>query len=160
MHAACVFQPTCCCCALHGAVFARLAQSLHHIRPMGAAACQSAGLLCCAGGDLYEELKRSGGQMKEKRTSRDVLQPCLSALAYLHTKVCRTGACADLMGAARLGKSLPVWPLVRLHTKACHRWMCWLRGRSKRKRVPVRRGPPSHQCALHMHVLSRQVQQQ
>ena len=70
-----------------------LTQSLQHICPVGAAACQSARLLCCAGGDLYEELKRSGGQMKEKRTSRDVLQPCLSALAYLHTKVCCTCTC-------------------------------------------------------------------
>ena len=86
MHAACVLKS--CCCALHGVVFAILAQSLHHICPMGAAARQLTRCLCCAGGDLYEELKRSGGQMKEKRTSRDVLQPCLSALAYLHTKVC------------------------------------------------------------------------
>ncbi|KAK9815326.1 hypothetical protein WJX72_001838 [[Myrmecia] bisecta] len=39
-----------------------------------------------AGGDLYEELKRSGGQLKERRTAREVLQPSLSALNYLHSK--------------------------------------------------------------------------
>ncbi|BDA48789.1 probable Aurora kinase A at N-terminal half [Coccomyxa sp. Obi] len=38
------------------------------------------------GGDLYEELKRHGGQLSEERVARDVIQPCLSALAYLHRK--------------------------------------------------------------------------
>ena len=40
-----------------------------------------------AGGDLYEELKRHGGQLTEERVARDVIRPCLSALAYLHRKV-------------------------------------------------------------------------
>ncbi|KAK9861181.1 hypothetical protein WJX84_005607 [Apatococcus fuscideae] len=37
------------------------------------------------GGDLYEELKRLGGQLKERRVARDIIQPCLSALAYMHS---------------------------------------------------------------------------
>lgn len=40
-----------------------------------------------AGGDLYEELKRHGGQLSEERVARDVIRPCLAALAYLHRKV-------------------------------------------------------------------------
>ncbi|CAL8463348.1 g2882 [Coccomyxa elongata] len=38
------------------------------------------------GGDLYEELKRHGGQLSEERVAMDVIRPCLSALAYLHRK--------------------------------------------------------------------------
>ncbi|KAK9834350.1 hypothetical protein WJX84_004182, partial [Apatococcus fuscideae] len=37
------------------------------------------------GGDLYEELKRSGGQLKERRVAQDIIQPCLSALSYMHS---------------------------------------------------------------------------
>jgi hypothetical protein len=40
-----------------------------------------------AGGDLYEELKRHGGHLSEERVARDIIQPCLFALAYLHQKV-------------------------------------------------------------------------
>ena len=40
-----------------------------------------------AGGDLYEALKLSGGQISERRAVRDVIRPCLSALIYLHAKV-------------------------------------------------------------------------
>ena len=40
------------------------------------------------GGDLYEELKRCGGHMPEGRVAGDVIRPCLSALSYLHAKVC------------------------------------------------------------------------
>lgn len=43
---------------------------------------------CVAGGDLYEELKRSGGQLKERRVAQDIIQPCLSALFYMHSLVC------------------------------------------------------------------------
>ncbi|KAK9839488.1 hypothetical protein WJX81_005063 [Elliptochloris bilobata] len=39
-----------------------------------------------AGGDLYEALKHSGGQISERRAVRDVIRPCLSALIYLHSK--------------------------------------------------------------------------
>lgn len=44
-------------------------------------------LAVAAGGDLYAELKRCGGRMDEKRVAADVIQPCLSALSYLHAKV-------------------------------------------------------------------------
>lgn len=43
--------------------------------------------LCITGGDLYEELKRSGGQLKERRVAQDIIQPCLSALSYMHSMV-------------------------------------------------------------------------
>jgi hypothetical protein len=45
---------------------------------------------CCVqwtGGDLYEELKRLGGQFPEGRTAGAVLAPCLEGLAYLHAQV-------------------------------------------------------------------------
>ncbi len=81
---------------------------------MGAAACS---LACCAGtplvrvqgdttrlragGDLYEALKHSGGQVSERRAVRDVIRPCLSALIYLHAKV------APAAPATRLSASAP-----------------------------------------------------
>ncbi len=40
-----------------------------------------------SGGDLYEELKRCGGQLKERRVARDIIEPCLSALSYMHSSV-------------------------------------------------------------------------
>ena len=49
--------------------------------------------LHCAGGDLYEALKLSGGQISERRAVRDVLRPCLSALIYLHAKVAMLPGC-------------------------------------------------------------------
>ncbi len=39
-----------------------------------------------AGGDLFEDLKRCGGQYKERHVARNVLPPFLSALHYLHSK--------------------------------------------------------------------------
>jgi hypothetical protein len=39
------------------------------------------------GGDLFEDLKRNNGQMKEKYAVRDVIVPFLNALQYLHGKV-------------------------------------------------------------------------
>ena len=36
------------------------------------------------GGDLYEELKRSGGAMAEARVAACVVAPCLAAVHYLH----------------------------------------------------------------------------
>lgn len=36
------------------------------------------------GGDLFEDLKRNGGQIKEKYAVRDVIVPFLNALQYLH----------------------------------------------------------------------------
>ncbi|KAL3131330.1 hypothetical protein ABBQ38_000618 [Trebouxia sp. C0009 RCD-2024] len=38
------------------------------------------------GGDLYEELKKTGGRFAEARTAADVLRPCISALMYLHSQ--------------------------------------------------------------------------
>ncbi len=38
-------------------------------------------------GDLFEDLKKGGGQMKEKYAARDVIVPFLSALSYLHAQV-------------------------------------------------------------------------
>jgi len=38
-------------------------------------------------GDLFEELRRNGGLVKEKYAVRDVLAPFLNALCYLHAKV-------------------------------------------------------------------------
>ncbi len=38
-------------------------------------------------GDLFEDLKKGGGQLKEKYAARDVIVPFLSALAYLHSQV-------------------------------------------------------------------------
>uniref|UniRef100_A0A7S3VNV4 Protein kinase domain-containing protein n=1 Tax=Dunaliella tertiolecta TaxID=3047 RepID=A0A7S3VNV4_DUNTE len=38
------------------------------------------------GGDLFEDLKKHGGQIKEKYVIRDVIVPFLSALQYLHDK--------------------------------------------------------------------------
>ena len=55
-----------------------------------------------AGGDLYEELKRSGGQLKECRVALDIIQPCLSALSYMHSMVSPQLRLAP----ARLGWSL------------------------------------------------------
>ncbi|KAG2490371.1 hypothetical protein HYH03_011173 [Edaphochlamys debaryana] len=37
-------------------------------------------------GDLFEDLKKGGGQLKEKYAVRDVIVPFLSALAYLHSQ--------------------------------------------------------------------------
>ncbi|GLI64198.1 hypothetical protein VaNZ11_007390 [Volvox africanus] len=37
-------------------------------------------------GDLFEDLKKGGGQLKEKYAVRDVIVPFLSALAYLHNQ--------------------------------------------------------------------------
>ena len=37
-------------------------------------------------GDLFEDLKKGGGQMKEKNAARDVIAPFLSALVYLHAQ--------------------------------------------------------------------------
>ncbi|PRW57075.1 aurora other [Chlorella sorokiniana] len=39
-----------------------------------------------AGGDLYEDLKRSGGQHRERVVAGDLLPPFMSALAYMHTR--------------------------------------------------------------------------
>ncbi|KAG2429677.1 hypothetical protein HYH02_014015 [Chlamydomonas schloesseri] len=36
-------------------------------------------------GDLFEDLKKGGGQLKEKYAVRDVIVPFLSALSYLHS---------------------------------------------------------------------------
>ncbi|KAL4424485.1 hypothetical protein ABPG77_006794 [Micractinium sp. CCAP 211/92] len=36
------------------------------------------------GGDLYEDLKRAGGQMRERMVAREVLPPFLAALAFMH----------------------------------------------------------------------------
>eukprot|EP00798_Chlamydomonas_sp_ICE-L_P005086 gene5086-34884_t len=36
-------------------------------------------------GDLFEDLKRNGGQLKEKQAVRDVIAPFLSAISYLHS---------------------------------------------------------------------------
>jgi aurora kinase len=38
------------------------------------------------GGDLYEDLKRAGGQYKERHVARDILPPFLAALQYLHAR--------------------------------------------------------------------------
>ncbi len=38
-------------------------------------------------GDLFEDLKKGGGQLKEKYAVRDVIVPFLSALSYLHSQV-------------------------------------------------------------------------
>lgn len=38
-------------------------------------------------GDLFEDLKKGGGQLKEKYAVRDVIVPFLSALSYLHGMV-------------------------------------------------------------------------
>ena len=40
------------------------------------------------GGDLFEDLKKHGGQIKEKYVIRDIVVPFLSALEYLHSQVC------------------------------------------------------------------------
>jgi aurora kinase len=39
-----------------------------------------------AGGDLYGLLRRSGGRLGEQQAVGLVLQPFLSALAYMHSK--------------------------------------------------------------------------
>ena len=39
------------------------------------------------GGDLFEDLKRSGGQMKERQAVRDLIGPFLSSLVYMHARV-------------------------------------------------------------------------
>lgn len=39
------------------------------------------------GGDLFEDLKKGGGQMKEGPTATNILIPFLSSLAYLHGMV-------------------------------------------------------------------------
>ena len=36
---------------------------------------------------MFEDLKKHGGQIKEKYVIRDVVVPFLSALSYLHGKV-------------------------------------------------------------------------
>lgn len=38
-------------------------------------------------GDLFEDLKRNGGQIKEKYAVRDIIVPFLNALQYLHSLV-------------------------------------------------------------------------
>lgn len=38
-------------------------------------------------GDLFEDLKRHGGQLKERQAAREVVGPFLNALAYMHVKV-------------------------------------------------------------------------
>ena len=44
-------------------------------------------------GDLFEDLKKGGGQIKEKQAVRDVVTPFLSALIYLHAQVCGWQSC-------------------------------------------------------------------
>jgi hypothetical protein len=39
------------------------------------------------GGDLFEDLKKNGGQLKEKHAVRDVIAPFLNALDYMHGMV-------------------------------------------------------------------------
>ncbi|KAI7842591.1 hypothetical protein COHA_003695 [Chlorella ohadii] len=39
-----------------------------------------------AGGDLYEDLKRAGGQHRERVVAGDLLPPFMSALAYMHAR--------------------------------------------------------------------------
>lgn len=38
-------------------------------------------------GDLFEDLKKGGGQVKEKAAVRDIIAPFLSALLHLHAQV-------------------------------------------------------------------------
>ncbi|GAX80680.1 hypothetical protein CEUSTIGMA_g8115.t1 [Chlamydomonas eustigma] len=38
------------------------------------------------GGDLFEDLKRNGGQVKERQAVKGVIQPFLSSLVYMHSK--------------------------------------------------------------------------
>lgn len=38
------------------------------------------------GGDLYEDLKRAGGQHRERVVAGDLLPPFMSALAYMHAR--------------------------------------------------------------------------
>lgn len=39
---------------------------------------------CLPGGDLYEDLKRAGGQMKERVVAGEVLPPFIDAIAHMH----------------------------------------------------------------------------
>jgi hypothetical protein len=41
----------------------------------------------CPAGDLYVELSRRGGYMAEAHVVKTVMQPFLSALAYMHSQV-------------------------------------------------------------------------
>ena len=49
--------------------------------------------MCYVGGDLYEDLKQKGGRFEETRTAAHVLRPCISALMYLHSRVCPLHIC-------------------------------------------------------------------
>lgn len=40
-------------------------------------------------GDLFEDLKKGGGQVKEKQAVQDIIVPFLSALVHLHAQVIR-----------------------------------------------------------------------
>jgi hypothetical protein len=48
-----------------------------------------ASAVAVAAGDLFEDLKKNGGQIKEKYAVRDVIVPFLNALQYLHGMVSR-----------------------------------------------------------------------
>lgn len=54
------------------------------------------------GGDLFEDLKRNGGTIKEKYTVRDIIVPFLNALQYLHGLVGRRSMHAQSHQSCRL----------------------------------------------------------
>jgi aurora kinase len=60
-----------------------------------------------AGGDLYGLLRRAGGRLGEQQAVDLVLQPFLSALAYMHSKgiVHRYGSGVALPAAASAASS-------------------------------------------------------
>jgi hypothetical protein len=63
------------------------------------------------GGDLFEDLKRNNGQMKEKYAVRDVIVPFINALQYLHGKVGHSQGHRATVGSAAgwlFGSSTPV----------------------------------------------------
>lgn len=57
------------------------------------------------GGDLFEDLKKQGGQVREKQAVRDILYPFISALHYIHGLV-RFPHC--LFGVVVLAEALAV----------------------------------------------------
>lgn len=81
------------------------------------------------GGDLFEDLKKHGGQIKEKYVVRDVIVPFLSALAYLHDLVRggggNDGDGADNGGGTHRSSAWAAWaglcalPCCLLATRVC-----------------------------------------
>ncbi len=68
-------------------------------------------------GDLFEDLKRGGSNLKEEQAVREVVAPFLTCLQYLHNQVSQGGheaarrhcTCITLHETAGVAPAWPAW---------------------------------------------------